>query len=147
MKAGKIIFIFVTLLLVAYFLMEIKRQDTERVALDSLNLKLSGVVLDVKQLESTHGTGIILIKIINSNVDYYDPRSKVENYYCIIRNGIAEVYDGHAFSILPSDTVYIDSRAREIKWKNDKGKINTGTIWVNTDENFRNYVRERNKHF
>ncbi len=113
-----------------------------RVNPDPPDLKLEGVVEKVEKIHGFNGTGIIRIKITNSNVDYYDPRNKNEAYYCIIKNGYAEIYDGHAFSIMENDKIILDTEKDEIIWINDKGETHKSIIWVNDSDSFRKYLKE-----
>lgn len=73
-------------------LMIVKRNDFRGIQ----NLELKGVIFSVnndKEITGDHGRRIIRLKIIETNMDEYDPRNKQANYYCIIKNGKAEIYE------------------------------------------------------
>tara|TARA_R110002072_G_scaffold260722_3_gene419222 strand:- start:400 stop:855 length:456 start_codon:yes stop_codon:yes gene_type:complete len=76
------------------------------------NLELKGVVysLNDKIGNGYHGRGIVRVNIIESNMDFYDPREKQANYYCLIKKGKAEIYDTHVSSFKIGDTIIIDSK-------------------------------------
>ncbi|TXK74419.1 hypothetical protein [Mesonia sp. K4-1] len=73
------------------------------------NLKFLGKVTKVKeQLGHFHGMGILQVNMVKSNIEYYDPRKKQANYYCIIKDTIAEFYVKGVSDIKPNDTIYVD---------------------------------------
>lgn len=73
------------------------------------NLKLTGEVYEVlNNIGNYHGTGILRVHIIETNMEYYDPRDKQANYYCIIKNGKAEIYEKELTGIKIGDIIYID---------------------------------------
>src|SRR5690554_2030807 len=58
------------------------------------NLKLIGEIYEVlDDIGNYNSTGILRVRLIESNIKYYDPRDKQANYYCIIKNGKAEIYE------------------------------------------------------
>lgn len=73
------------------------------------NLKLTGEVYDVlSDIGNYHSTGILRVNIIETNMEYYDPRDKQANYYCIIKQGKAEFYVKGVSDIKPNDSIYIN---------------------------------------
>lgn len=95
--------------------------------IDSLRLK--GVVYDLNSnIRGFHGRGIIRLDIIETNIDFYDPRDKQANYYLIIKDGKAEVYDVIVSHLNIGDTVYIDISNRNLFYINENrsGKGRTG---------------------
>lgn len=75
------------------------------------NLEMKGIVYSINDTigNGFHGRGIVRLNILETNLDYYDPREEQANYYCIIKNGKAEVYDTHVSSFKIGDTIIIDS--------------------------------------
>jgi hypothetical protein len=88
--------------------------------LTDINLKMKGVVYFVNNKigNGYHGRGILRINLIESNLKSYDPRNKQLNYYCIVNNGKAELYDNHVSYAKIGDTIEIDTNEGTIKWLN-----------------------------
>lgn len=73
------------------------------------DLKLSGEIYEVlDNIDNYHSTGILQVNIIDTNIEFYDPRDKQANYYCIIKNGQAEVYESELIGTKKGDTILID---------------------------------------
>jgi hypothetical protein len=103
---GSFIFYEEIFLDVNYDLKEVERYDFNGVQ----NLKLQGEVTElVRDVgRAYHGTGIIRISIIKSNVTTYDPRANQANYICIIKNDKAEFYSNIPYYAQAGDTIEID---------------------------------------
>ena len=73
------------------------------------NLKLTGEVYEVvDNIGNYHGTGILRVNVIETNIEYYDPRDHQANYYCIIKNGKAEIYINNLSKVTVGDTISIN---------------------------------------
>lgn len=73
------------------------------------DLILIGEVYEVlDDIGNYHSTGILRINIIETNMEYYDPRDKQANYYCIIKNGKAEIYESNLSKVNIGDTLLIN---------------------------------------
>lgn len=73
------------------------------------NLILIGEVYEVlDDIGNYHSTGILRINIIETNMEYYDPRDKQANYYCIIKNGKAEIYESELSDIKKGDIIHVN---------------------------------------
>lgn len=97
-------------------------------------LYLIGTVDSIQQvmnkLEGYHGRGIIRLNIIKSNIDKYDPRKKQANYYCIIKNNEAEIYE-HPGGLKKGDTVILDVNNRKITYHFSNGELGgLRNIWI-----------------
>jgi len=78
------------------------------------NLKLTGEVYEVlDDIGNYNGMGILRIKIKETNIDHYDPREEQANYYCLIKNGILELYVKGVSDIKINDSISINVPARE----------------------------------
>ena len=131
-----------------FFFLTNKRKDAnERDFLTKLDLHLLGIVEDVDKVEGYNGTGVIRIKIINSNINDYDPRTINPFYYCIIKNGLAEIYDGNAQECNIGDTIEIDTQKKLLSWKNLGKENQKYTIWLNTRSSFYEYARKYHQKF
>ena len=111
-----------------------------------LELNMTGVVTFVnKDVRggNFHGRGIFRMDILNSNIDYYDPRNTQKNYYCIIKNGVAEVYDNGVFEMEIGDTVQINTNEQLIKWLNKSAEGRKYSISVG-EVSFFKYIKENN---
>ncbi len=135
------IIIIAILLFSWFFYSQNKRQnEIDKVGLQDLNLQLTGVVENVDNGANYHGYGIIRLRIINSNIQEYDPRTKQEFYFCVIKNGMAEIYE-HTF-VSKVDTVTIDTKKKLMSYI-ENGKREIGSISINADENYYNYIRQK----
>jgi len=137
------LFVGIIVLLFVYFSKEGK-SVVNREALEDLNLQLTGVVRRTDDPGNFNGTGIAGLKIISSNIENYDPRGKQEYYYCIIKNGEAEIYDSHVNFMSLGDTVVIDTKNRVIKYKSNNKEVE-GNIFVNTSERFYDYIKKHHQ--
>ena len=64
------------------------------------NLKLTGEIYEVlDDIGNYNSTGILRVRLVESNIKYYDSRDKQANYYCIIKNGKAEIYESELSDI------------------------------------------------
>jgi hypothetical protein len=100
-----------------------------------LNLKLSGIVVDVDEVKGFNAYGIITVHILRTNFTEYDPRGSVEFYYCVIKDSIAELYD-HAFKSIVGDTLNIDTQRELQSWGSNWNEKDAGTIHVNADQSY-----------
>jgi len=111
-----------------------------------LDLKMIGVVTflneDVRN-GNFHGRGIIRLNILETNLDYYDPRDNQLNYYCLIKDGVAEVYDNTISEMQIGDTIQIDTQEQTIKWLNKRAEGRIYSISIGEVSFFR-YIKENN---
>jgi len=114
---------------------------TEKASLKDMDLHVIGIVDSVRKLNGYNGTGVISMKVLKSNIKYYDPRDSFRYYYCIIKNGYAEVYDGHASHCFVGDTLDINTNRGLISWTNKVKKDQQYTIWINTNNRFYDYIK------
>ncbi len=114
------------ILVTIFFLYENRvKNDTDREALVNLDLQLTGVVQNLDIPPGHHAFGIITMIILESNIKEYTPQPNQEFYYCVIKNGVAEIYD-HAVGYHIGDTLVIDTKEKIISLKNgDKGLVPT----------------------
>ena len=138
----KVPIILVVVILFSWFLYSQNKWQAEidKVGLEDLNLQLIGVVDSVDNGDNYHGYGIIRLRIISSNLQEYDPRSKQEFYFCIIKNGKAEIYE-HTF-VSKVDTVTIDTKKKIISYI-ENGRRGVGSISINADKSYYNYIRRK----
>jgi len=126
---------------IIFISLENKRQNKiDRVCLEDLNLQLVGVVDTIEEGRNYHGYGIIRVKIINSNIQEYDPRSQQEFYFCIIKNGIAEIYT-HTF-VTKVDTITINTKGKIISYIKN-GRKEEGSISINANKDYYNYIKQK----
>ena len=111
MKSVTLIIVFVLGGLVFLNLNITKQKEIDKVCLEDLNLQLVGLIDTIDEGNNYHGYGIIRLKIISSNIKDYDPRSKQEYYFCIIKNGMAEIYD-HTPTKLKQDTLIYNTKLK-----------------------------------
>ena len=135
-------FIIIGILLMSWFIyLETKRDaEIDKVGLEDLDLQLLGVVDSVDNGENFNGYGIIRLKIISTNIQEYHPPYKQEFYYCIIKNGMAEIYD-HTF-VSKVDTVAIDTK-KKIMTYFENGKEVVSSISINGNRSYYEYIRQK----
>lgn len=109
--------------------------------IDSLRLK--GVVYELNSnIRGFHGRGIIRLDIIETNIDFYDPRDKQANYYLIIKDGKAEVYEIISLHLNVGDTIYVDANSRRLSIKSNAQYIPRRRIGIGPRQFFRR-IQER----
>lgn len=120
------------------------KKEAEQNGLENLNLQLMGVVESIEEGESFHGYGIIRLKIISSNIQDYDARGKLQYYFCIIKNNIAEVYDHVSVSrTFVGDTLAYDTKEKlGSRIKNGK-KTEEGSIGINRDDAYYRFIERK----
>ena len=124
-----------------FFYSQNKRQEEiDKIGLEDLNLQLIGVVDSVDNGDNYHGYGIIRLRVISSNIQEYHPRWKQEFYFCIIKNGKAEIYE-HTF-VSKVDTVTIDTKKKLMSYIKN-GKRVVGSISINADKSYYNYISRK----
>ena len=112
-----------------------------------LNLALKGEVLAVDLPNSSNGFGIVKVKVLETNKPYYDPRKDSRYYYCIIKDGLAEIYQHSVSNCEPGDTITLDTWKRRFRIDKKDGKHEIQDITLYTNEFFYKYVKERHQRF
>ena len=110
------------------------------------NLYLVGAVDSIQQiinkLEGYHGKGIIRVNIVKSNMDEYDPRNQQANYYCIIKNGEAEIYE-HPGRLKKGDTITLDVGKRKIIYHHSNENLGgLCNIWI-SPASFFDFIKKK----
>jgi len=130
-------------ILFIYYSMQDKK-NVNKEALEDLNLQLIGIVYKIDDPGNFNGTGIANLKIISSSIKNYDPRGKQDYYYCLIKNGQAEIYSPHVKDLTFGDTVFIDTKSKIIRYKYN-GSLVKGNIFVNTSSRFYDYIKRHHQ--
>jgi len=133
----KITFILFGIVLISlFFFYENKRtENINNKSIKDLDLKFSGVITEIEEVRSYNGYGIIRLKLINSNQESYDPRDSLDFYYCVVKNGIAEVYN-HAYRNMKGDTINIDTKRKTISYGSLGHEHDEGDIKLNSSEGY-----------
>jgi hypothetical protein len=127
---------------IIFFHLDTKRKnEIDKVGLEDLNLQLIGVIESVDKGNNYHGYGIIRLKIISSNIQEYDPRGKQEFYFCIIKNGVAEIYD-HTSVIFKKDTLVYDTKAKMGGYLRNGKKEDYGSISIYGNKDYYEYIKQ-----
>jgi len=89
---------------------------------ENFNLVFNGVVTE-KEITS-NGAGIVRLDLNESNVNFYDPREKYGNYFCVIKNEKAELVMSRLFLVKIGDSIVVNDSVRlyragklKEKWK------------------------------
>ena len=145
-RLWKVIFVILGfLLMVNFFYVEAKKQHKiDKAGLEDLNFQLIGVVDSVDKGENFHAYGIIRLRILKSNIKEYDPRPKQQFYFCVIKNGIAEIYD-HASLIAKGDTLIYNTKEKMGGYLRNGRKYQYGSISINSDDSYWNYIHRHQK--
>jgi hypothetical protein len=117
----------------------INKNEVDKRGLEDLNLQLVGVVDSVTEITGYNNYGIIQIRILQSNISLYDPRTTQKFYYCFIRNGKAEIYD-HTFDTCKGDTITINTKTKLRSDKNKSKNTGEGSITINRNEGYYDYI-------
>jgi hypothetical protein len=137
-------FVIVTLLF-GYHLWK-ESHDSKRY-FDELDLKLKGEVLSVDIPGGYNGFAIVKVKVLETNKDYYDPRNDAKNYYCIIKNGLAEIYQLGLYECKPGDDVIVDTKRRIFTIQKPDGTNVVQDIILYTNEFFYKYIQKHHQKF
>ncbi len=122
------------------------RCNNDRSYLNALNLYLVGTVEAVDAVHGHNEFDVVKVKIINTNLNYYDPRGKYEYYYCIIKNGYAELYQIAGREASVGDTIIVDSKKRTFTIKKSKGDI-VEDILINSSKKYYEYLSTNHQKF
>jgi len=122
-----------------------KKASDNKTYFNDLNLKLKGEVLAVDAPTGYNGFGILKVKIVASTINDYDPREKIKNYYCIIKNGIAEIYQSGIYECEIGDIVTVDTKKREFTIYKKDGKNLIQYITLYTNEFFYKYLQKHHQ--
>src|SRR5690606_4332492 len=112
------------------------------------NLELTGIVYSYQfvrnKFQGYGGRGILRVDIIESNMGEYDPRDKQANYFCIIKDGKAEIYGWWPTDLKKGDTLRLNIPERTMSFFTVDGKNDMvlKDIWIG-DVNFYNYIKEK----
>lgn len=119
---------------------------------DIENLYLVGVVYSTQKVENKmhgyHGRGIVRVNVIRSSMDAYDPRNSQANYYCIIKEGKAEIYE-HPGNLNKGDTIILDVKKRKMTYHYNQLNKNFGglrNIWIGPPSFF-DFINEKGYQF
>jgi hypothetical protein len=105
---------------VNYDLKEVERDDYNGIEKLKLKGEVTELIKDVGR--PYHGTGIIRINILQSNITSYDPREYQANYICIIKQNKAEFYSGIPYYANVGDKIEIDIPNNSAFLTNSSGK-------------------------
>lgn len=89
------------------------------------NLELSGVVTELYEpgFPKFHGFGIIRLEVLETNIDYYDPRGSKDRYLLLIKDGQSELYEEITLMQV-GDTIDIDLKKLKLSYYSKKLKQN-----------------------
>src|SRR5690554_2636622 len=108
------------------------------------DLKLTGVIYEViDNIGNYHGTGILRVNIIETNVEYYDPRDHQANYYCIIKNGKAELYVKGVSDIKPNDSIFVNISQEKSIVFNSKRNYNRQLSFIVYPRRFFDFIKRK----
>jgi hypothetical protein len=138
-------FIGFTIVAVWFFYSIAKSSSDNRKYFSDLHLTLKGEVLATDVPDGYNGFGILRVKIIESNISSYDPRGERKNYYCIIKNGIAEIYQIGIRECEIGDTVTVDAGKMEFTIYKKDGTSQVRDMVLYTNEFFYKYLQKHQK--
>jgi hypothetical protein len=113
---------------------------------DKLDLRLTGVVESLDLSYLPNGFGVVKVKILQANKNFYDPRKDLKYYYCLIKNGYAEFYQHGLYNCEIGDTVDVNTRKRVFVIKNGS-KTDVEDISLLMFDEFYDYVKKKHQKF
>ena len=123
----------------------IKENKEDKKYFDELNLKVTGVVESV-DLTYPGVFGVIKASILESNIDFYDPRKSRQYYYCLIKNKQVEFYQYDLYECAVGDTISVNTRRRSFLIKRGSKEIEKDIGLCHYGEFF-DYVRKKHQKF
>lgn len=81
----------------------------QREYFSSLHINLKGVVTYVDAPNGFNAFGVVGLDLIQSNIKEFDQRNERGNYYCLIKNNKAEIYQWECRECAVGDTVLINT--------------------------------------
>ena len=125
---------------------QLKENKDQRDYLKDLGLVLTGKVESVDVPEPFNGFGIVNLSIIQTNKSFYDPRKDHKFYYCLIKNGQAEIYQFYVDPCQPGDIVKVNCNTGIFTIQKKDTTIERDII-LYTNERFYDYVRKHHQKF
>ena len=145
-KLLTLIGLFALLIPVIWYTNKTREQNATKY-FSTFDLNLKGKVLSVNVPDRFHGCGIIDLKILSTNIKYYDPRKELDGYLCLIKDSIAQIYQQGARSCSPGDIVEINTKDKKISViRESRGNISS-TIRLYPHRSFYKYVEKRHQSF
>lgn len=89
-----------------------KKEKANEEYFNNWNIQFSGTVTEKKEVFSDGG--ILCLDINSTNIDFYDKRNSVKYYYCVIKNGKAELVEGGFNEINIGDSIVVDGKMEKI---------------------------------
>ncbi|OMP74878.1 MULTISPECIES: hypothetical protein [unclassified Chitinophaga] len=121
-----------------------RKNQTNKLALENLDLQLTGIVENVENGDNFHGYGIVRLRIVSSNIQTYDPRGKLQYYFCVIKDGVAEVYDHASTSnTFVGDTLVYNTKEKKGAIIKNGKKTQEGSIGVSTEDAYYRYIERK----
>lgn len=112
---------------------------------DSLDLELTGIVQSIDLPSPYNGFGILKVSVIKSNFNQYDPRESKEHYYCIIRNGQAELYQFALYDCEIGDSIEVSTKDRLFLVHKKTGKTIQKEMILYDNDKFYDYIKKNHQ--
>lgn len=138
--------IVIIILICWLFYTNISQCNVDRTYLDKLNLHFTGVIKAIDRVNGSNGFDIVKVRIISTNKEYYDPRGQYKNYYCLIKNGYAELYQGTPLDCLIGDIVEVDTKKRIFTVHKPHGD-EYEEILINNSDRYYEYLKKNHQNF
>lgn len=114
----------------------------------SLDLELTGVVQYVDAPSSSNNFGIVGVEVLSTNKLHVDQRDSLQYYYCLVKNGKAELYQSAVSSIRKGDTLKVDAPNRLLSIRHTNGKEpDTTSLELYDNDFFWKYVKKHYQKF
>ena len=121
-----------------------RKNETNKNALQDLDLQLTGVVEHVENGENFHGYGIVRLRIVKTNIHAYDPRGKLHYYFCVIKDGKAEIYDHASTSnTFVGDTLVYNTKEKKGALIKNGKTTQEGSIGVSTEDAYYRFIERK----
>ncbi len=133
--------------LIFLFVLAACESKEQREYFDSLDLKLSGTIQSIDMPYGFNDFGILKVSIISSNISWYDPRKKLDHYYCIIKNNLAEIYQFDLNNCDIGDTIEVNTLNRLFLVHKKNSILLYKRLALSNDELFFKYIRKHHQDF
>ena len=94
----------------------------------ALGLELTGIVTKKKVL--SNDSGVLCLKVSTSNIANYDIRKGIKPYYCVVKNGEAEIIEGGLSEVEVGDSVVISCRKDSVFYFRNRVKYRNTSLYL-----------------
>ena len=136
----------VLIVLIVTFIAMRNQNKSDNEYFKNLDLNMKAIVSNTFEVNGSNGFDVVDVVVLSSNKYFHDPRGTYENYYCIIKNGLAEVYQLGGAQASIGDTIEINTLTKRFTIKKAGGDI-VEEIRINSNGKYYEYLKEHYQKF